>query len=86
MSVKIEHVKLKIGNKIIELSMDDLKELKKILDETFPGETVVFLPGIPVYVEKTYPVYIPPLEWPPRRWYETWSSTSNTLTLEKREV
>ncbi len=38
--IKINKIEIKIGNKTIELSLKDAKDLKNILNETFPDASV----------------------------------------------
>lgn len=50
--VAIERIEIKIGRKTISLSLTEFRELKKMLDDLFPKETIyktekVFFPAIP---------------------------------------
>jgi hypothetical protein len=69
--IKVDAIKITIGRKTLELTPDELKELRDILDATFPKATVQPWPA-PVIIER--PVY---REWPYRRWHEPfWSDTT----------
>lgn len=80
--VKIDTVELHIGDKTIKLSLEELKELRDILDATFPKEKVTVVP-------QPYPVYPP---WRVMRTMERWdglmhwattinSNAGNTLSM-----
>jgi hypothetical protein len=67
-TVEISKVNIKIGKKEIELSVEEAKELKEILNETFGEKGVVYIP-------QPYPVYERPWRW--RYWGEpTWTYVS----------
>jgi hypothetical protein len=77
MSVKINKVVLKIGEKEVNLSVDDAKELMRLLMDTF-GEKETKVITIPQIIEReVYPWeihYIPPYYYPP--WKVTWGGTT----------
>ena len=77
MSVKVEHIKLKIGKQVITMSIDELKELKEVLNTIFPPNEIVFVPGHPVYIPQIIPQPLP--VYP--RWGEVWCQDTNTLTI-----
>lgn len=81
--IKVERIEIKIGDKSISLTPEEMKELRDIIDQTFPKE-VVYVPGRPIIIEK--PIYPPPIDpWPWKRWNKpiwiarerTWSLCSN---------
>lgn len=71
---KIEKIILKIDDKKIELSMDQIKKLKSLLDDIFKKETV--------YIPAPYKEYIPLLHekpynpWPSYPWVTYCSNTT----------
>jgi hypothetical protein len=76
-TVKVDKIQITIGKKTIELSPDELKELRDVLDATFPKETTRWLPSQPITIP--YPVY--PQTF--RYWEPRWTSTGDggTVTL-----
>lgn len=53
--IKITKVTIEIGNKSIELSLDELRQLRDEIDRALPRKTVEY---VPTYVP-TWPVYKP---------------------------
>lgn len=75
--VEISKINIKIGDKSIELSLEEAQELRQILDETF-GQKTVFYPSAPIIIERPY--------IRPRQWWEgptvTWTTgDSAVITL-----
>lgn len=68
--VEISKVTLKVGGKDIELTLDQARELKNVLEELFPNRGIPFTPIQPILIE---PSYIP------RPWqqWETWCDMGN---------
>lgn len=57
--MKIEKISIKMGDKTVELTLEQAKELKDILNDTFP-EPVVNQPATfpyPIYIERPYPYW-----------------------------
>ncbi len=76
-NITVSKIDIKIGAKTISLSLDELKELREVLNNLFP-ESVRFVP--------TYPVTIPYFFYPsePYKWggWETiCQGDSNEITL-----
>ena len=71
-SVDISRVVIDIGGKEIELSLDEAKELKDILNETFGNKQE------PIYIPSPYPVYEP---WRYRHWEPYRITCGNTITF-----
>ena len=67
MSAKIEKIVLNIGDKEIDLSLDEAKELKSILNKLFGTKETVIWRDRDVYIPRPYPV------WIQRREYPDWS-------------
>lgn len=69
--VKIEKIVLKVGGKTLELSPEEVKELKEVLDKMFGDEKVVhhYWPNYPYYYP-TYPTYTP-----------SWTYSAGDVTL-----
>lgn len=80
MVAKIEKVKLVVGKKEIELSLDEAMELMKLLDDTFgTKETIINIPNIPQPYVYPYPNDYP---WMPYKiWCTTYTNTTGTMTL-----
>lgn len=66
---KITGIMLKIGEKEIQLTPEEAKDLKRALDEMYPS-----YPPQPLVIEKHYP------RWWERPSYWGWSSTIGGLT------
>jgi len=75
--IKISKIELEIGKNKIALSLAEAHELKKILDDTFPDEKIVYVPGTPIYIER----YPQPCWRPYDVWYGSHSIGSETLCL-----
>ena len=77
--VSIDKIELKIGNKTVTLSLEQLQELKDVLDKLFAKPIVIGTPYYPI----TWPVpYVPmPSPW---RWDNgrTWSAGVQDCTLQ----
>lgn len=67
MTVEIAKVTINLGDKTLELTPDEAKELKHILSELFGSERVVNVP-------QPYPVYVRPYP------YGYWTVSSGTVT------
>lgn len=69
-TVKVDRIRITVGNKTIDLTPDELKELRDVLDATFGKETV-FAPYSPIVIERpAWP------RWPYHHWCQpTYIST-----------
>lgn len=67
----ISKIIIEVGGKEIELSLDEAKELKKILDEMFACKEVKFVPSSPVIIERYNRPWYRPVEYK----YETDTKT-----------
>jgi len=77
--VKIEKLNIKIGGIEIHLSLDEVMELKDLLNETF-GKTE-FVHGQPIYIPYDRPVVVPYNPYPGRYWrYEIGWGDNDTYT------
>lgn len=66
MSVKISKLNVEIGKKEISLTLEEAKELQRILNDTFGEQKTVVIPSSPVIIERIIkcPVMRRPwLEW-----------------------
>jgi hypothetical protein len=53
--VKVEKIRITIGRKVLELSPDELQELREVLDAAFPV-TTKYVPSHPIVIERpTWP-------------------------------
>ena len=78
MSAKIEKIVLKLGAKKIELSPEEAKELKSILEELFGKDKVQYVP-------QPYPVY--PSPWRYHSWgTPTWDTFGTTVTYSSTNM
>lgn len=69
--IKVTKIEIRIGNKTLSLSPEEMKELKEILNDTFPNPVQIYPPA-PIIIER--PVYP---HWPWRTWDVTWAGSSN---------
>ena len=65
---KISKIVLEVGGKKIEMSLSEARELKQILNDTFPDKETVFIPSTPVIIKR---------QWPYWRPYETWCGNTS---------
>lgn len=74
--VKVSKVEIEIGKKRIELSLDEAKELRDILNETFGKEKKA--PGWP-----SYPIIIERPAWlnPYHRYWNVSYTCDNTISI-----
>jgi hypothetical protein len=75
--IQIKEIVIKIGDKDIELTPDEARELKTILDELFDKKGMV----IPTFVPIPYPVYpiVPTYPWSQGTWVVTGTGTATSL-------
>lgn len=89
MSVKISKLNVKIGKKEISLTLEEAKELQKILNETFGEQKTMIIPLSPVIIERIRER--PVIEkYPWRHWDITWTAKGEntnyyTLTCKATE-
>jgi len=79
MTTKIDKIVLKIGKNVVELSPDEAKELKDMLNELYGGEQVKYIPS-PYTI---YPRWIYSDPWEYTRWTPpiiTWGNTDGAST------
>ena len=70
-NITIENINIKIpGNKSISLTIEQAKDLQKLLNDTFGTE------AIPMQV----PIYVEPWPWKYRWWEPVWTCDTNTVT------
>jgi len=68
MSVELKKIDIKIGDKTVSLTPEQAKELRAVLNETFPD--VQYIPAVPIVIEK----HIYPWEQP-RPYWQDWTIT-----------
>ena len=66
--IKVERIEIKIGKKVLSLTPEEMKELRDVLDATFPKKKTVYVPGQPIIIKK--PVYPWPRPYP--HWEPLW--------------
>jgi len=71
--VTVEKIVLKIGKKELELSPEEVKELKEVLDKMFGDEKIVH------YYYPHYPYYYPSCPTHMPTWY--YASSAGNVTL-----
>lgn len=76
--IKISKIELEVGENKFKLSLAEARELKKILDDTFPNKEVVYIPSTPIYIDR-YPQY----RWPYGTWH-TYYADNETLYLSNK--
>ena len=84
-NVAISKIEVTINKKTLELTLEEAKELKEILNEVFEKA----MPVVPVVEPVPQPIYIPNPQ--PYRWYQ-WeitctdpNSTTGTLCLARNQ-
>ncbi len=74
-TIKVSKIEIKIGKQVISLTPDDLKELKRALEDIFPtAEVVKWIPNQPIYVPWTSPYIGTPVQ-PYNPWQPLWTIT-----------
>lgn len=63
--ISVDKIEIRIGKKTLSLTPGELKELRDVLDATFPTGITAYIPSAPIIIER--PVYP---SWPYRRWNE----------------
>jgi hypothetical protein len=78
--IAVSRIEIEIGRKVISLTPEEMRELRDILDATFPKEKIKYIPSAPIVIEKpVYPSY------PYQRWKEpTWLDTP-IVTCDQRK-
>lgn len=69
MNVKIEKIEIRIGDQVINLTVEQAKELKMILADFFQ-ERITYLQPYPVIIERPWV-----------HWYQTYDGTTAGLSL-----
>ena len=86
MSVQIEKIRIKIGEKELDLSIEEAKELQSVLNDLFQKKEEIMLVEKEVYHHYVYPIWVTHTwpEYPYKRWdvYYT-SDNTNTLHIER---
>lgn len=88
--IAVSQIEIKIGKDVLKLSLAQMQELKKILNETFPDEKTVYVN--PVYFDRPYyvpnPIYItPPIPHPWNEWIPTCGDlTTTTFKIEASNI
>lgn len=77
-AVKISKIKLEIGDTIIELTLEEAKELRKILNDTFPEKHTPYQPPIVPYVPSCPRPYNPCY---PTTFWTTTTMPDNSLKI-----
>ena len=79
--IKVERIEIKIGKKVLNLTPEEMKELRDVLDKTLPKGKTVYIPGQPIIIEKpAYPWHRPYPHWEP-----TWISTAQPKKIVEYE-
>ncbi len=73
-TIKVSKIEIKIGKQVISLTPDELKELKDVLEKTFPSEKIQWIPSQPIYVPWTSPYIGTPVQ-PYNPWQPMWTVT-----------
>ena len=67
--VQVSKIVVKMGDKEVELSLAEAKELQELLNETFGTKETVYIPSQPIYVERPY-------RWTYPHWYVTYGDNT----------
>lgn len=73
--IEVKTIEVVVGKQVISLSPEELRELRDVLDATFPREVVRYVPSVPIYIER--PIYERPWEY----WQPYYTTCGNTLRL-----
>src|SRR5262245_45274545 len=76
-TIQVTKIEIRIGAKTLSLSIEEMKELKEILNDTFPNP-VQILPPAPVVIER--PIYP---RWPWSKWDVTWGTETMCLAATR---
>ena len=75
--IKVSKIEIKIGKQVISLTPDELKELKAVLEATFPNKEVIkWIPQAPIIIDR--PIYPVSPFWdnqPINPWPQRWDIT-----------
>lgn len=79
--ITVSKIEIKIGDKVLTLTPAELKELKDVLERTFPSESVKFIPSQPIIIDRPWLYPVAP-QWPvvPDRPGPIWEVTCDSLT------
>jgi len=73
--IKVDTIKITIGRKTLELTPEELKELRDVLEATFPSKMTVYMPTAPTIIER------PGFPTPWRHWEITCLPKDRTVSL-----
>ncbi len=80
--ISVEKISIKIGRKTLDLTPEEMKELRDILDQTFPKEKTVYLPSQPIIIQRDYPwVWKKYDHWCEPKWTMNQKTGGSTLCL-----
>ena len=54
MTVKIAKINIKMGKKKVSLSVEEAKELRDLLNDTFGEQKAIFMPSSPIIIDRPY--------------------------------
>lgn len=78
--VEISKVCFKIGDKTIDLTLDEAKKLQELLNSNFGQRYVP--QNVPIIIEKAVPYYPDPYRW--KEWKITWTGNSPNQQIDDR--
>ena len=55
--VEVKKIEINIGKQKIELTLDEARELRDLLNDTFGEQKTIYVPGAPVIIERPYYPY-----------------------------
>ena len=79
--IAVSKIIIKIGSQTLSLTPQELKELKDVLEATFPTEKTVFVPSAPVIIREPVPIYPSPWNEPYCPTWAPWTVTCESGTL-----
>ena len=69
--IKVDKVRITVGRKVLEFSLEEVRQLYEILGELCPKETTTYIPAAPIVIrERTWPH--------PSRCRDTWCDMNTT--------
>lgn len=82
--IAVSKIEIKIGEDVLKLSLAQMRELKDVLNKTFPDEKTIYVN--PVYFDRPCyapnPIYITPPIPPWNEWICGNDTTTNTFHIE----
>ena len=79
-TIKVSKIEIKIGDKILSLTPEEIQQLKQILEDTFPNITPQFWHKEYIVIPQPYYINYSIMPWP--QWQITWYGTNDDTTMQ----